>query len=72
MNGLEALENWYNTEHPKPVEYCHHYNIIKKELEVLDIIKKHATNDGWSNGWVIKFWEMNETELKKINKCLEK
>lgn len=34
MNGLEALENWYNTEQPKPVEYCFHYNIIRKELKV--------------------------------------
>lgn len=40
MNGIEALENWYNTEQPKPVEYCFHYNIIKKELKVLQILKK--------------------------------
>lgn len=40
MKGLEALENWYNTEHPKPVEYCFHYNIIKKELKVLQILKE--------------------------------
>ena len=40
MNGIEALENWYNTEHPKPVEYCFHYNIIKKELKILQILKE--------------------------------
>ena len=40
MNGLEALENWYNTEQPKPVEYCFHYNIIKKELKVLNVLKE--------------------------------
>lgn len=40
MNGLEALDNWYNTEQPKPVEYCFHYNIIRKELKVLQILKE--------------------------------
>ena len=40
MGGLEALENWYNTEKPKPIEYSHHYNIIKKELKVLQILKE--------------------------------
>lgn len=40
------------------------------KAKAFDIMKKHAVNDGWSNGWVIKFWEMNETELKKVNKCL--
>lgn len=44
MKGLEALENWYNTEHPKPVEYCFHYNIIKKELKVLQILKEKKVN----------------------------
>lgn len=40
MKGLEALDNWYNTEQPKPVEYCFHYNIIRKELKVLQILKE--------------------------------
>ena len=44
MNGLEALENWYNTEKPKPIEYSHHYNIIKKELKVLQILKENCVD----------------------------
>lgn len=44
--------------------------IIEKDLDKLEkydkaieIIKRYAVNDGWSNGWVIKFWEMNSKEL---------
>ena len=47
MNGLEALENWYNTEKPKPIEYSHHYNIIKKDLKILQILKKHKVDLNW-------------------------
>ena len=73
MNALEALETIKrniaeygatNNENDQAIK------VIEKELEVLAIMKKYAVNDGWSNGWVIKFWEMNETELKKVNKCL--
>lgn len=39
---------------------------IQKDLEVLEILKKYYKSDGWSNGGVIKFWEMSEEELKKI------
>ena len=39
-------------------------------VEVLDILKRYAVNDGWSNGWTIKFWEMNDKELKKVNEVL--
>lgn len=39
-------------------------------IEVLDILKRYAVNDGWSNGWVIHFWEMNNKELKKVNEVL--
>lgn len=39
-------------------------------VEVLDILKRYAVNDGWSNGWTIKFWEMNNKELKKVNEVL--
>lgn len=44
MKGIEALESWYNTEHPKPVEYCFHYNIIRKELKVLQILKENKVD----------------------------
>ena len=75
MNALEALETIKrniaeygatNNENDQAIK------VIEKELEVLAIMKKYAVNDGWSNGWVIKFWEMNETELKKVNEILGK
>lgn len=43
-----------------------------KKAKAFEIMKKYAKNDGWSNGWVIKFWEMNETELKLLNEVLGK
>lgn len=41
MTSKEALENWYNTESPntKAYEYEHHYRLIKKDLEMLEILK---------------------------------
>lgn len=43
MTSKEALENWYNTESPrtKAYEYEQHYRLIKKDLEILEILKKH-------------------------------
>lgn len=43
MTSKEALENWYNTESPrtKAYEYEQHYRLIKKDLEVLEIIRTH-------------------------------
>ena len=45
MTSKEALENWYNTQSPrtKAYEYEHHYRLIKKDLEILDILKENAT-----------------------------
>ena len=43
MTSREALENWYNTESPriKAYEYEQHYRLIKKDLEILEILKKY-------------------------------
>lgn len=53
------------------------YELVKQALttkskkeQAFDVMKKYAVNDGWSNGWVIKFWDMNEEELKLINEVL--
>lgn len=45
MRSIEALENWYNTQSPKTkaYEYERHYRIIKKDLEVLEILKEYLT-----------------------------
>lgn len=42
-----------------------------KDLEVLEIMKKYISNDGWSNGYSIAFWHMKEKELKKIKEWLQ-
>lgn len=49
-------------------KYIEALHTIKQDLEVLKILKHYAVNDGWSNGWVIHFWEMNSKELKKVEK----
>lgn len=51
--------------------YKKYYDDIKRELEVLEIIKKHYKSDGWSNGGVIEFWAMPEAQLKKVKEYLE-
>lgn len=56
LGGGETLEEEY---------------IIERDLEVLEILKKYYISDGWSNGGVIKFWEMNNKELNKIKERLE-
>ena len=45
---------------------------IRKDLEVLEILKKYYVSDGWSNGGTIEFWEMSEKQLDKIAEWLEK
>lgn len=52
-------------------EYCDEYEKIKKKLEVLELLKKYYKSDGWSNGGVIEFWKMSNTELKEIKECLK-
>jgi len=42
-----------------------------KKEKAFDVIKKYAVNDGWSNGWVVKFWDMNEEELELVNEVLK-
>ena len=44
----------------------------EKNKEILNILKKYAKNDGWSNGWVIEFWNMKPREIKKVCAWLEK
>lgn len=78
MKSKEALENWYNTESPrtKAYEYELHYRIIKKDLELLEILKpmlevkkgntwwyldtKHCFFDTQEHIDLIKEWLENE------------
>ena len=43
---------------------------ISKKEKAFDVIKKYAVNDGWSNGWVVKFWDMDNEELELVNEVL--
>ena len=40
----------------------------KKDRGILNILKKYAKNDGWSDGWTIEFWNMKPRELNKVVK----
>ena len=46
-------------------------NLLLKDLEVLELLKKYYKSDGWSNGGVIEFWKMSEEQLNKIKERLE-
>lgn len=55
-----------------------YFDIIEKDLDrlekydkAIEIIKRYAVNDGWSNGWVIKFWEMNNKELDLLKEVFK-
>lgn len=45
---------------------------VEKDLEVLDILKKYYKSNGWSNGGLIEFWGMTESQLKKVREWLER
>lgn len=47
------------------------YKTIKKDLEVLEILKKYYKSDGWSNGGLIEFWRMTKSQLKKVREWLD-
>lgn len=71
MASKEALDNMYTLLAIHHLASEKDYLQIKQDLEVLEILKHYAVNDGWSNGWVIHFWEMNSKELKKVNEVFE-
>ena len=54
MTSKEALENWYNTQSPrtKAYEYEHHYRLIKKDLEILEILKEFLKDADTGTGWI--------------------
>lgn len=49
MKSKEALENWYNTDslNTKAYEYELHYRLIKRDLEILEIIKQRLKISGY-------------------------
>jgi hypothetical protein len=89
MTSKEALENWYNTQSPqtKAYEYEHHYLLIKKDLEILEILKPYLkkvleiNEDGtevffkairYYNGYTEDInGNWNETEQIKKNKKIK-
>lgn len=84
MNSKEALDNWYNTESPrtKAYEYELHYRLIKKDLEILEILKylishleatfntKHFSDSGIM-GTIIKDYFINNDITGKIEEWLD-
>ena len=47
MNSKEALESWFSVISTQDkIRWEEHYKVIKKDLEVLEIIKNHILNVG--------------------------
>lgn len=70
MNSKESLENWYNTQSPttKAYEYELHYRIIKKDLEVLEILKnilKIKKSDLYGFEIVVRGSDEQENKIKE-------
>lgn len=74
------LSNTLKQSIDKPIFYAGRYgnkyivpqNLFEEQCEVLDILKKYAKNDGWSDGWTIEFWNMKPREIDKVCKWLTK
>ena len=46
MTSKEALESWFNVISTNDkIRWEEHYKVIKKDLEVLEILKKHHNKD---------------------------
>ena len=43
---------------------------IKKELEFVKIMRKYAKNNGWSDDWTGRFWDMKSSELMVVQEVL--
>jgi len=65
----------------KPIFYASRYGnkyivpqkLFEEQCEVLNILKKYAKNDDWSDGgWTIEFWNMKSKEIDKVSKWLTK
>lgn len=68
MTSKEALDNWYNTQSPrtKAYEYELHYRLIKKDLKVLEILKKlewEVYENGGGDNWN---WFVGNKQSMKI------
>lgn len=43
----------------------------EQDTAVLRLFRKYCANDGWSNGFTIRFWDMTASELKQIKEWFE-
>ena len=79
LKELEEELKWTHNDGVNLTKYDESlFNVIKLALmtksekeKAFDVIKKYAVNDGWSNGWVIKFWDMDNEELELVNEVLK-
>ena len=75
---ITNLSNILKQSIDKPIFYASRYGNkyivpqkqFEEQCEILDILKKYAKNDGWSDGWTIEFWNMKFSELNKVCKWL--
>ena len=78
MTSKEALENWYNTQSPrtKAYEYELHYRLIKKDLEILEILKSHlhlaiVNSNNYGNKDIVLMIESDDKDFNKVKEWLE-
>lgn len=83
MNSKEALESWFNVISTNDkIRWEEHYKVIKKDLEVLNIIKrsithkekhKHELNEKLKGQKYmnISVWINGDTDFNKVKEWLE-
>ena len=73
LNEVRFVGSQLNNDFHKFVNTLENYILKAQEYkEFVDVILKHMTNNGWSNDFTIEFWNMNEKELKVVNKMFKK
>ena len=74
MNSKESLNNIKNLFIGSPINPTQQFEIIEKDLEILDILKKHYDNDSLAlslNSFIVFAIDNDDKDFNKIKEWLE-
>lgn len=75
MTSKEALESWFNVISTNDkIRWEEHYKVIKKDLEVLEILKKHYDKNSLSvslDNFISFYIYKDDNDFNKIKEWLD-